>query len=104
MLHLLQPNPNHSLILPTVREKLGMKTKLRVTNITAVVLPRWSSGHPRILLALILEFDSLRGEILNSSVKKKQEKGQLLRAPSSAGRHNSTRVDDGRKRIILLAI
>ena len=56
--------------------------------------PRWSinSGYPRILLALVLEFDAHRGEIL--------KKDQLLRAPtinSSVGRHNSTRVDEGRK-------
>ena len=25
--------------------------------------PRWPSGYPRILLALVLEFDSHRGEI-----------------------------------------
>ena len=34
------------------------------------VAPRWSSGSPRILLALVLEFDSHRGgEILTLFAK-----------------------------------
>ena len=47
-------------------------------------------------LALVLEFDSRRGEILNLFAKV-QKKDQLLRTPSSVGRHNSARVDEGRK-------
>ena len=65
--------------------------------------PRWSSGYPRILLALVLEFDCHRGEILNL-LAKMPKKDQLLRTPSSVGMHNSTRVDEGRKCLILLAI
>ena len=56
--------------------------------------PRWTSGSPRMLLVLIREFESRRGEILNLFAKKKKD--QLLRAPS-VGKHNSTRVDEGRK-------
>ena len=57
--------------------------------------PRWtSSGSPRMLLVLVREFESRRGEILNLIAK--IEKGQLLRVPS-VGNHNSTRVDEGRK-------
>ena len=58
--------------------------------------PRWSSGYPRTLLALVLEFDSHRGEILNLFAKM-QKKNQLLRTPSSAGwhdRHGLTREEN----------
>ena len=58
--------------------------------------PRWTSGSPRMLLLVwIREFGSRRGEILDlfAEIKKDQE---LLRAPS-VGKHNSTRVDEGRK-------
>ena len=53
-----------------------------------------SGGHRILLLILILlmvlvrEFESRRGEILNLFAKKKN---QLLRAPS-VGKHNSTRA------------
>ena len=62
-------------------------------------------GNPRILLlvlkVMIREFESRRGEILNLFAKKKKD--QLLRAPS-VGKHNSMRVDEGRKGRNLLAI
>ena len=49
-------------------------------------------------IVLVREFESRRGEILNLLAKKKK-KNQLLRAPiNSVGKHNSTRVDEGRKR------
>ena len=59
------------------------------------------SGNPRMLLVLVLEFESRRGEILNIFAKieeEKEKKGstELLRA-RSVGKHNSTRVDEGRK-------
>ena len=47
-----------------------------------------------MLLALVLEFESHRGEILKLFAKNKKD--QLLRAPS-VGRRNFTRVDKGRK-------
>ena len=53
------------------------------------------------MLALILKFEYHRGEIVNLFAK--IEKDQLLRAPS-VGRHNSTRVDEGRRGGSLLAI
>ena len=58
---------------------------------------RWSSGCPRMLLALAIEFDAHRGEILNLFAKMQTKKDQLLKAPSSVGRYNSRRVDEGRK-------
>ena len=58
--------------------------------------PRWTSGSPRMLLVLIREFESRRGEILNLFAKKKKD--QLLRAPG-VGNHNSTRVVQGRAEI-----
>ena len=53
-------------------------------------------GNPRILhfSVLVVEFESRRDEILNLFAK--YENDQLLRAPSVC-RHNSTRVDEGRK-------
>ena len=60
-----------------------------------------NSGSPRMLLVLVREFESRRGEILNLYAKIKKD--QLLRAPS-VGKHNSTRVDEGRKSWNLLAI
>ena len=59
--------------------------------------PRWSSGFSRILLALVLEFDSHHGEILFFLQKCEKNPDKLLRAPSSVGRPNSTRVDEGIK-------
>ena len=56
---------------------------------------RWTSGSPRMLLVLVREFESRRGEILNLYATKKD---QLLRAPiNGVGEHNSTQVDEGRK-------
>ena len=52
------------------------------------------SGNPRMLLVLVLEFESRRGEHLNVFAKIK--KNQLLGA-RSVGRHNSTRVDERKK-------
>ena len=49
-----------------------------------------------LLIALVLGFDSHRGEILTVFAKM-QQMDQLLRALSSVGRYNSTRVDEGRK-------
>ena len=49
-----------------------------------------------ILLALVLEFESHRDEILTKFAKKKK-KDQLLRTPSSVGRHSSTRSRRGKK-------
>ena len=34
--------------------------------------PRWTSGNPRMLLVLVREFESRRGEILNKFPKKKK--------------------------------
>ena len=72
---------------------------LLVLNISVVCV---TNGSPRMLLLIVLvrEFESRRGEILNSFAKKKKKKKdqQLLRAPiNSVGEHNSTRVDEGRK-------
>ena len=47
-----------------------------------------------MLLDLVGEFESSRGEILNLFAKIKKD--QLLRAPT-VGKHNSTRVHEGRK-------
>ena len=44
-----------------------------------------------MLLVLVMEFESRRGEILNLFAEIKKDR--LLRAPSE-GKHNSTRVDD----------
>ena len=54
---------------------------------------RWTSGSPRMLVELVREFESRRGEIMNLFAKIKK-KDQLLRAPS-VGKHNSTRIDEG---------
>ena len=35
--------------------------------------PRWTSGSPRMLLVLVCEFESRRGEILNLFAKKKEK-------------------------------
>ena len=45
---------------------------------------RWSSGYPRMLLALVRELKSHRGEIVNSFAQIRKD--QLLRAPSVGGR------------------
>ena len=58
--------------------------------------PRWSSGCPRVLLELVLRFESLAGIGLSSLFAKIKIKGisQVLRAPSSVGRRYSMRVDE----------
>ena len=57
-----------------------------------------------MLLMLVHEFESRRGETLNLFTKYIfNGKDQPLRAPS-VGKHNSTRVDEGRKSWNLLAI
>ena len=55
-----------------------------------------------LLIALVLEVESHRGEIYK---KKKSiiKKEQLLRAPS-VGRRKSTRVDEGRKGLLAIKI
>ena len=56
-----------------------------------------------LLIVLVREFESRRGEILNLFAKIKKD--QLLKAPTnSVGKHNSTRVGEGRKSRNLLAI
>ena len=47
-----------------------------------------------LLFVLVRELESRRGEI--SFIFCKNEEDQVLRAPS-VGKHNSTRVDEGRK-------
>ena len=56
--------------------------------------PRWSSGNPRMLLVLVREFESRRGEILTFFATKKKD--QLLSA-SSVGKHNSIRRESTRQ-------
>ena len=45
-------------------------------GISSICRPRWSNGYPRILLlaALVLDFDSHRGEILTLFAKKAKTK------------------------------
>ena len=60
--------------------------------------PRWSSGYPGTLLALVLEFDSHRGEILTSFAKIANEGSTVESAyHSGVGGYNSTRVDEERQ-------
>ena len=49
-----------------------------------------------LLIVLVCEFEPRHGEILNFICGNEKDQ-QLLRAPS-VGKHNSTRVDEGRKR------
>ena len=57
-----------------------------------------NSGYPRVLLALIVEFESHRGKILNLLFcKKKREKVSTVESALYVGRRNSTLVDEGRK-------
>ena len=58
--------------------------------------PRWSSGHPRVLLALVLEFDSHRREIsLNlQKCKKRINFGERLAAWVRTNRRESTREEN----------
>ena len=73
------------------------------TSLVYIILysrsPRWTSGSPRMLLLSVREFESRRGEILNLFAKKKRRKrkGSTAESASSVGKHNSTRVDEGRK-------
>ena len=48
-----------------------------------------------MLVVLVREFECRRGEILNVFTKKEKEDELLIAA--SVGKHNSTRVDEGRK-------
>ena len=57
-----------------------------------------------MLLALVLEFDSHRGEISLYLQKCKKKLDQLLRTSSSVGRYNSTRLNEGSECRGLLAI
>ena len=64
--------------------------------------PRLSSGNPRmlyiLLIVLVREFESRRGEISNLFSKKRKKNQQLLRAPiDSVGKHSSTQIEEGRK-------
>ena len=65
----------------------------RIVLVIIVTSPRWTSGSPRMLLELICEFESRRGEIMSLSAKIKKD--QLLRAPSvgSTIRRASTREE-----------
>ena len=90
-------------------DQLGRLTKKNHKHIVQSIFahsdsrwPRRSSDYPRILLALFLGFDYPRGGILTLFAKM-QKKDQLLRAPSSVGRYNSTRFDEGKKSSIILA-
>ena len=99
--------PVYARIIRTYYTSTGIKSwchlslhsiKLRLVLIEQS--PRWTtrSGNRRMLLVLVLvrELESRRGEILNLFAKIKRD--QLLRAPNnSVGKHNSTRVDEGRK-------
>ena len=73
--------------------KNGFNVKTTTTTATTSRSPRWSSGSPRMLLVLVREFESRRGEILNLFAKVRKD--QLLRAPRVCNR-NSTGVDEGR--------
>ena len=46
-----------------------------------IYFPRWSSGYPPMLLVLVLELESRRGEIVSLFAKGKK---QLLKAPTVA--------------------
>ena len=67
--------------------------------------PRSSSGYlpsnttTATSVVLVLELESRRSEIVNLFAKKKREKDLLAPINSSSGRHNSTRVDEGRAEI-----
>ena len=47
------------------------------------LFPRWSKGYPRMLVVLVLEFESRRGEILIFFATI-QHNDRLLRAPTVA--------------------
>ena len=52
---------------------------------------RWTSGSPRMVLVLVRQFESRRGEILNLFANKKMKKDQLLRAPSVGAHFDASR-------------
>ena len=58
--------------------------------------PPGSCGYPRMLLEMVLGFESHMGRTLSLFAKIKSHRNQLLKAPSSVGRHNSMRVGEGR--------
>ena len=67
--------------------------------------PRWTSGSPRmLLLVLVREFESRRGDVLKLFAKTKKKGSTAEIVYCSVGKHNSTRVDEGRKNRNLLAI
>ena len=51
---------------PKERKKEKRRSRSLPTDHTKDRSPRWISGSPRMLLALVREFESRRGEILNS--------------------------------------
>ena len=57
-----------------------------------------------MLLALVLKFESHRADIFTLFAKMQKKMDQLLRAPTSAGGYTSTRVDEGGKCWLLLAM
>ena len=57
-----------------------------------------------MLLKLVLGFEPHVGRSLEYICKMKNQRNQLLRAPSRVGWHDSTRIDEGRKCWSLLAI
>ena len=88
---------------------VGHAITIVVTNYCII---QGRDGRPRLFVicyprnecysAFVLDFDSRRGEILQSIAfakkkKKRWEKLLLLRAPASVGVHNSMRVDEGIK-------
>ena len=54
-------------------------------------------GYPRLLLLELVLFESHMGRTFATFAEMKNERNELLRAPSSVGRRNSMRVDEGRE-------
>ena len=85
-------NTTHPRNLRGVKTK-GLPTMLkpmdswdcRLTRTRRPVAPVIYNGYPRILLALVLEFDSHHGDILTLFAHLKKKTNQLLRAPKSVG-------------------
>ena len=65
---------------------------------------QWCSGHPRMLLELILEFESNVGRPLEFSSISIYQRNQLLRARANEGRRKSMRADEPRKGWCLVEI
>ena len=63
--------------------------------------PRWSSGYPRILLALVLEFDSHRDEILDLLAKMQTKKLSAVESALQRGQAQFDASRQGRKCLIL---